>query len=288
MSTPLRQSLVRELTLRGCSPRTIETYVYWVFDLARYYHRSPDRISDDELKDYQFHLHQRKLRSSSIHQAVHALRTFYTLVLHRPVDQLQRVLIAPRPETRRPEVFSIQEIEQLLTRGAPEVRDRTFLATVYAAGLRLNEACHLRIQDLHSDRMQIRVEQGKGRKDRYTILSSKLLEQLRAYWRVYRPAHWLFPSRRDPDQPLPDGTAQRLYHRAVKRAGLRPKGGIHCLRHSFATHLLEAGVEVTIVQRLLGHRALNTTARYLHVRTERLAQIKSPLELIDLRSIPTA
>src|SRR5947207_2220332 len=136
-----------------------------VLPLARYYHRSPDRISDDELKDYQFHLHQRKLRSSSIHQAVHALRTFYTLVLHRPVDQLQRVLIAPRPETRRPEVFSIQEIEQLLTRGAPEVRDRTFLATVHTAGLRLTEARHLRIQDLLTDRLQIRVEQGKGRKD---------------------------------------------------------------------------------------------------------------------------
>jgi site-specific recombinase XerD len=178
----------------------------------------------------------------------------------------------------------VEEVERLLLVGCRQPRHRTFLATVYAAGLRLNEACHLRLCDIDSARMQMRVVQGKGRKDRYTLLSPKLLEELRTYWRLYRPAHWLFPSPRDLQRPLCDGTAQHMYYLAVERAGLPRKGGIHCLRHSFATHLLEAGVEITVLQRLLGHSYLVTTAGYLHVRQERLAQIKSPLELIDLRS----
>src|SRR5262245_10552214 len=161
MNTPLRQTFVRELTLRGFTDRTIESYVYWVYDLARYYHRSPDRISDDELKGYLFHLHQRKLRSSSIYQGVHALRSFYTLTLRRPAEQLKTVLIAPKPETRRPEVFSIQEVEKLLSVGTPDLRDRAFLATVYAAGLRINEACNLRIEYVLHKSRQIRIEQGK-------------------------------------------------------------------------------------------------------------------------------
>ena len=133
--------------------------------------------------------------------------------------------------------------------------------------------------------------QGKGRKDRYTLLSPKLLAELRGYWQLYRPAPWLFPSARDAQQPFCDATAQHFFNAAVARAGLPRKGGIHCLRHSFATHLLEAGVEITVVQRLLGHSYLVTTAGYLHVRQERLAQIKSPLELIDLGAVtarPTA
>jgi site-specific recombinase XerD len=130
--------------------------------------------------------------------------------------------------------------------------------------------------------MQTRVVQGKGNKDRYTLLSPRLLEELRLYWRLFRPEHWLFPSSRDPQRPLVDATAQKIYYAAVQRAGLRRKGGIHCLRHSFATHLLEAGVEITIVQRLLGHSSLSTTNTYLHVRQERLAQIVGPLQLLNL------
>mgnify|MGYP002401754953 CR=1 FL=1 len=133
--------------------------------------------------------------------------------------------------------------------------------------------------------MQLRVELGKGRKDRYTVLSPGLLAELDRYWRVCRPEHWLFPSNSDPQRPLPDGTAQRIYYAAVKRAGLRRKGGIHTLRHSFATHLLEAGVELPVLQRLLGHKSVATTMIYLHVRQERLSQIKGPLELLDLNSV---
>jgi site-specific recombinase XerD len=231
------------------------------------------------------HLHQSGLAASSLNQAVAALRSFYRLVLRRPPEALQPVLPWVKRQVRRPQVFSVGEVERLLTAGAPQPRDRMFLMTVYAAGLRLNEACHLKAEHVDGARMQLRVVQGKGRKDRYTLLSQKLLAELRAYWRLLRPRHWLFPSPRNPQQPLPDGTAQRLFYRAVARAGLPRKGGIHCLRHSFATHLLEAGVEITALQRLLGHSSLSTTAGYLHVRAERLAQIQSPLELLDLSRV---
>jgi integrase/recombinase XerD len=285
--SPLRQTFINELTLRGSSQRTIESYIGWVYDLARYYHKAPNELTDDQLKGYLLALRtERQLRGSSIHQAVYGLRSFYRLVLGRPEDELKKALITPRVEVRRPEVFSAQEIERLLTKGASQLRERAFLATVYAAGLRLNEACHLRLTDIQSERKQIRVEQGKGGKDRYTILSNRLLDLLREYWRVYRPAHWLFPGQRAPSRPLLDATAQRIYYRALQRAGLPRRGGIHALRHSFATHLLEAGVDLPALQRLLGHRSLKTTAHYLHVRAERLAQIKSPLDLIDLNPVP--
>jgi site-specific recombinase XerD len=177
-------------------------------------------------------------------------------------------------------------MERLLTVGCPHPKHRAFLMTVYGAGLRLNEACHLQAEHIDRARMQIRVEQAKGQKDRYTLLSPRLLEELDSYWRSFRPRHWIFPSSRDPKAPLADATAQKIFYKAVARAGLPRKGGIHSLRHSFATHLLEGGVEITVVQRLLGHSNLSTTSNYLHVRQERLAQIKSPLQLLDLSVLP--
>ena len=285
--TTLRAQYIRELTLRGSSPRTIESYVSAVAALARHYQQSPDRLSDEQIKDYLWQLHtRRKLAASTINVAVNGLRAFYLYVLHRSVAEVAATLPHAKPSQRRPRVYSVAEVEQLLTVGCRSLRHRALLATVYSAGLRLNEACHLRVEDIDSARMQIRIYEGKGRKDRYTLLSAKLLALLRDYYREYRPRHWLFPSRFFPQRPLPDGTLQRIYDRAVARAGLPRKGGIHSLRHSFATHLLEAGVELTVLQRLLGHSHLSTTARYLHVRAERLAQVKSPLDLIDLRPVP--
>lgn len=282
----LRQQLIQELVLRGCSPRTQEAYVSGVYQLTKYYHRPPDQLSDQQLKDYLFYLATvRKLSASSRNQATSALRFFYTHVLHRPVDFLTRVLPRPQEPVRRPQVFSVGELEQLFTVGCPHPRHRAFLMTVYGAGLRLNEACHLQTEHLLSERQQIRVVQGKGQKDRYTLLSPRLLEELRAYWKCFRPEHWLFPASRNPLQPMIDCTGQRIFYGAVARAGLPVKGGIHSLRHSFATHLLEAGVEITIVQRLLGHTSLATTSTYLHVRQERLAQIAGPLQLLDLSSL---
>ena len=171
-SSPLRQRFIRELVLKGFSERTVDSYVGWVYDLARHHRKSPDQLSDDELKGYLQHLHQeRSLTNNTIRVAVCALRSFYTLVLGRELEPLKSVLVAPRIEIRRPEIYSVEEVHRMLTVGAVELRARVFLATVYSAGLRLNEACHLRVRDLLVDRRQIRIEQGKGSKDRYTILA---------------------------------------------------------------------------------------------------------------------
>jgi integrase/recombinase XerD len=156
--------------------------------LAKYHHQSPDQLSDDQLKDFLFHLAQeRQLSASTVNQAVCGLRAFYQWVLNRSPEVLRKKLPRMKRQIRRPQVYSPQEIERLLTRGCPRPRDRALLMTIYASGLRLNEACHLKLEDLHGQRQQIRVQQGKGRKDRYTLLSPKLLEELRAYWRFDRP-----------------------------------------------------------------------------------------------------
>jgi integrase/recombinase XerD len=285
----LRQQLIEELVLRGCSERTQEAYVQQVYQLARYYRQSPDQLSNEQVRQYLFHLaRERRLAASSINQAVMACRFLYERVLHREVQALREALPFTRKPILRPQVYSTAELERLFTAGCPHPKHRAFLMTVYGAGLRLNEACHLKAEHLDPARQQIRVAQGKGRKDRCTLLSPRLLEELRAYWRMFRPRHWLFPATRSPEQPMVDTTGQRIYYHAVDRAGLRRKGGIHALRHSFATHLLEAGVEITVVQRLLGHAHLNTTSTYLHVRQERLAQIAGPLQLLDLSPLPPA
>jgi site-specific recombinase XerD len=185
-----------------------------------------------------------------------------------------------------PQVYSQQEIERLFSTAYPNPRHRMFLMTVYGAGLRVSEACHLQIKHLEGERGLIRVELGKGAKDRYTLLSDRLLGELRAYWKIFRPPVWLFTMARDVNRPLDAREAQKFFYAAVERAGLPHKGGIHILRHSFATHLLEAGVEVTIVQRLLGHARLEHTAVYLHVRQERVQQTRSPLDLLKIKNPP--
>jgi site-specific recombinase XerD len=284
--TPLRQQFIQEMVLRGFSLRTQEVYVSAVYHLAKFYRRPPDQLSDGQLREYVLHLAQvRKLSASSINQTISAFRFFYERVLQRDGSHLRTCLPRMRQATKRARVFSVGEVERLLTIGCLHPKHRAFLMTVYGAGLRLNEACHLQLEHLDAARHLIRVVQGKGRKDRYTLLSPVLLTELRLYWKLFRPRVWLFPSARDPQRPMIDATGQRIFYRAVVRAGLPDKGGIHCLRHSFATHLLEAGVEITAVQRLLGHTSLSTTAGYLHVRQERLLQIKSPLQLIDFGSL---
>jgi site-specific recombinase XerD len=266
------------------SPKTQEAYVRAVRDLAKHYHRSPDLVTDDEIKDYLAHLVQvRQLSPSSVNVAVSGMRCFYDLVMKRECEHLGRVLPRSNKAIRRPRVYSIEELERLFVQGAVHPKHRTFLMTVYGGGLRVSEACRLKPGHIDSQRMQIRVEDGKGRKDRYTLLSPVLLNQLRDYHRMFCPKEWLFFGR-DPNQPLPTATAQKIFYNAQERAGLPDRGGIHSLRHSFATHLLESSVEITIVQRLLGHTSLSTTSVYLHVRQERLAQIQSPLQLLQLAS----
>lgn len=289
--SPLRAKFERELKIRGRSERTIHAYIASVKGLAEYYRESPDQIGDERIREWLLHLVTvRKLSGSSVNCAVQAVRAFQEFVLGR--ERAATVSGVPRGKraTTRAEVYAPAEIAALLA-AAPEYRDRVFLTIVYACGLRLDEARHLQTGDVDAARGQLRVRRGKGAKERVLPLPVSLLEQLRTMWREERaglPGHdspWMFQGVR-PGRPLSKGTAQNIYVRAVVASGIKRKRGIHTLRHSYATHLLEGSVEITAVQRLLGHTSLTTTARYLHVTAGRLGRIPSPLDLLPAPGAP--
>jgi len=260
--SPLRQQLIRETQLRQLSPRTTVAYVAAVKDLAAYYGRSPDSITQDEVRAYlHYVLVERKLSSSSCNQKAAALTFFFRHVLDQQDIALK---FRRRRPVRLPEVLSRQEVKRLID-AAANGRDRAVLLTAYGAGVRVAELVALKLTDIHSERMVIRVEQGKGRKDRYTLLTPHLLAELRAYWRAYRPQTWLFCSPHHAAGPLHVSTAQRAWRLAKAAAKLQRGVGIHTLRHCFATHLLEAGIDVRTIQGFLGHKSLETTMRYLRV-----------------------
>jgi integrase/recombinase XerD len=276
--TPLRQQMIRELELHRKSPRTIEAYVAAVAQLAAHFRRSPEKISVEEIRGFLHHLITgRKLAFSSVNQKLAGIRFFYRHVLgHDEFD-----LKVPAKRSRRlPEPLGRREVARLIE-ATRNVKHRVLLMTCYAAGLRVGELVRLKPADIHSERMLIRVREGKGRKDRDTLLSPRLLSELRAYWRAERPHGWLFLNG-DRSGPLPVGTAQKVYYLAKQRAGITHGRGIHTLRHSFATHLLEAGVDLPTIQRLLGHTSLATTAKYLHVTSKHLSGTHSPLDLLRL------
>lgn len=285
--TTLRQRLIDELELRGMSRSTQESYVGIVSMLARHYQRSPDLISDEELRAYLLHLKRERHNGvSTLIVAVSALRFFYHHVLCRPTAAIETALPRMRKPKLLPRVFSPEQIARLLQVEELNLKHRTMLMTAYASGVRVSELCALRPEHILGERGQIRVVQGKGAKDRYTVLSPRLLEQLRTYWRAERPVGgWLFPSRWKPGHAVTVCSVQVVYRRAARLAGVPGNGGIHALRHSFATHLLEAGVPLTVIQRLLGHTSLVTTARYLHVRRETLTGLHGLLEAIDLKAL---
>jgi len=279
--TPLRQRLIDEIDLRGLAPSTKRNYIQWVYQLAKYYHRSPDQITDEEIKAFLiFLLRVRQLAVSTLIVAVSALRFFFGLVLQRPTEAVEQALPRMRKPKRLPRVYSGAELERLFALPGLDPRHRAIFLTTYAAGLRVSEVCHLRVADLLSDRCQIRVVQAKGRKDRYTIFSPSLQEELRAYWRTYRPGEWLFESALGPDRPLTTGAVDQAFRKAVQSAQLPDHGGIHSLRHSFATHMLEGGVDVLTLQKLLGHSCLSSTSIYVYVREERATAMS--LDLLNL------
>jgi len=269
--------MVREMQLRRFAPGTQEAYVHGVVELARFYHRSPDQLNQEEVRGYLLHLMTvRKLDWSTVNVASAALRFFYVQVLGTPQVAWA---IPPRKRPRRlPEVLSAEEV-QCLFAAAGCLKHRVLLMTAYAGGLRVSELVRLRVKDIDSSRMMLRVCAGKGEKDRYTILSRRLLEELRAYWRVYRPADWLFPGA-TAGRPIGRVTASRVYRAAKEKAGITKRGGIHTLRHCFATHLLEAGVDVRTIQLLMGHNSIRTTIHYVHLTAKKLAGTPSPLDLL--------
>jgi integrase/recombinase XerD len=276
--TPLRQRFIDDLRLRNYSPRTIEAYVAGVARFAKHFNRSPEQLGPEELRAFQVHLVESHVSWSQFNQIVCALRFCYAITLGRP-EQVPFIPFGKRPKTL-PSVLSPQEVATLLQAAEPR-RDRVLLQLAYGCGLRLNELLHLQVSDIDSSRMVLHVRLGKGQKDRLVPLSAKLLQELRDYWRRLRPATWLFPGAR-PGQPLSDGGVQRLFRRVKARAALSKRCSMHTLRHSYATHLLEAGVDLLTLKALLGHRSLQTTARYLHISTQRLQLVPSLLDLLVL------
>jgi site-specific recombinase XerD len=281
--TPLRQRFIDDLRLRNYARRTIDTYVGRIVCFARHFGRSPEVLGPTEVREFQLYLLGQRVSWSSFNQAVCALRFLYGITLGRP-EQLPMIPFGKRPKTL-PSVLSPAEVLRLLEAAEPG-RQRVLLQVAYGCGLRLSELLHLRVSDIDSARMVIHVRQGKGAKDRLVPLSVRLLEELRAYWRRYRPHAWLFPGHK-PDRPLSAGNVQRTFKRLVKRVGLSKRCSMHTLRHSYATHLLEAGVDVLTLKALLGHNSLQSTARYLHVSTQRLLQTPSLLDLLALPKVAT-
>ena len=275
--TALRSEMLKQMQVRRLAPKTQRAYVDAVKGLARFYRQSPDGLTSGQLQDYLHHLlAERKLSWSSCNIAVNAFVFLYTKVLGR--DRVQLNLPPCKREGRLPEVLSTEEVQRLLTCLSNQ-KHRTLLMTTYAAGLRVSEVIGLKIGDIDSQRMSIHVRQGKGRKDRYTLLSTRLLAELRTYWCRYRPMLWVFPGQ-DRNRPMHVTTAQRIYNHAKQAARLTRGHGIHTLRHCFATHLLEAGVDPRTLQVLLGHRSLNTTMRYLQVTRNHVLSVRSPLDLL--------
>jgi integrase/recombinase XerD len=280
--SPLRRRMIEDMTVRNLAPATQQSYLYAVAKFSRHFACSPARLGLEHVRAYQVHLAAQKRSWSHINQASCALRFFYGVTLGRS-EVLAGIVSAREPQTL-PVVLSADEIVQFLE-AVPGLRNRAALTTAYGAGLRVREVSRLKLADIDSGRKVIRIEQGKGGKDRYVMLSAQLLQILRAYWRLARPARWLFPGR-ELDQPVSVATLQEACRVASRAAALSKPVTMHTLRHSFATHLLEAGTDIRIIQVLLGHARLATTARYAQVATRMIAGTPSPLDRLSLKVMP--
>jgi len=277
--TPLRQRMVEDMQLRNFSAQTMRAYLHGVAAFAQHFHTSPEHLGPEHVRTYQLFLVQDKQRAwSTVVQTVCALRFFYTVTLRRPM-MLEYIASPQRPLTL-PIILSPAEVATLL-RTPRNLKHRAILTTLYAAGLRVSELCQLQVTDIDSARMVLRVCQGKGQHDRYVMLSPKLLPLLRQYWQQDKPRPWLFPGN-PPTRPITARMVHRICRNAGQAAHLPKVIHPHLLRHSFATHLLEAGVDLRRIQLLLGHRSLRTTSRYLHVTPQALHATPSPLDALPL------
>lgn len=280
----LRQNMLADLQVRNYAERTQGIYIARVAEAARHFGRSPDRIRPEELRNYlRYLVTERHVSRSAYVQTTAALRFLYQTTLDRP-DMVPHLPYPRRKRRPQPVVLSRSEVSRLL-KAITNLKHRTVALTQYATGLRITEALHLQLRDIDSDRMVIAVRRGKGDVDRQVILSPVLLGALRQYWRAYRPVYWLFPGR-DPHEPLGASTIQRAIKAARNRAGIAKPATSHSLRHSFATHLLESGTDLRIIQVLLGHRSLRTTQIYTHVATDRLRATVSPLDTLGTELTP--
>ena len=275
MSTLLRKRFEDYMTLRGFSPKTKQAYISAVAGLAGYYRQAPDELNNDQIQAYLLYLiKERGLVWSSCNVVFSGLRCFYGHVLKW---EQPRFSIPSRPRQKKlPILLSIEDVMGLIN-VAKSPKHRVLLMTVYGGGLRVSEVVRLKACHIESARMLIRVDKGKGQKDRYTLLPQRLLGELRAYYALYRPGEWLFFGRTK-NKPMPIGTAQKAYYWAKKRSGITQGKGIHTLRHCFATHLMDQGVDIHVIKQMMGHSAIKTTSRYLHTSNQRLAKLISPLD----------
>ena len=283
-TTILRQRMTEDMQVRNLSRQTQASYVLQVSQFARYFNKSPAVLGPEEIRSYQVYLtNQKKLEASSIKVAVAALRFLYRVTLKRPWD-FGEIVPSPKAPRTLPIILSPDEVVQFLG-CISNIKHRTILTACYAAGLRITEAVHLKPAAIDRQRMVIRIEQGKGRKDRYVMLSPKLLEVLSDYWWAVRPKVWLFPGD-IPGQPITRHSVEKVCQAAHQRSGLSKPVTPHSLRHAFAAHLLESGADLRTIQLLLGHSSLNTTARYLRIATSKVCTTTSPLDLLP--QIPVA
>src|ERR1700726_2124740 len=277
--SPLRRRMIEDMTILKLSPKTQQGYIRTIKNLAVFLGRSPDKASFEDVRRFQLQLATSGASTPIRNQTVAALRFFFRVTLKRhAIVEHTAFLHEPR---KLPVVLSPQEVARLLD-AAPGLKYKAALSVAYGAGLRAAEVISLKIGDIDSKRMVIRVEQGKGRKDRYVMLSPHLLELLRAWWRAARPQGWLFPGR-DRVQPMTTRQLNRACHAAAQMAEINKRVSLHTLRHSFATHLLEQNIDIRVIQVLLGHAKLDTTALYTRVATKTISEVMSPLEHIALK-----
>lgn len=278
--------MTEDMQVRNLSAHTQASYLQQVSLFARHFRKSPEALGPDDIRTYQIYLgNSKKLAPSSIHVAIAALRFIYRITLKRDWDFEQDIPLPKKPKTL-PVVLSPSEVVRFLD-CVDAGKHRVILTTCYAAGLRVSEAVRLKVTSIDSARMVIRVEQGKGQKDRYVMLSPKLLAVLRSYWKAARPTDWLFPGGRV-DQPITKDAVEAACKKAHRSSGLRKPVTPHSLRHAFAVHLLESGTDVRTIQLLLGHRSLATTAQYLRIATTKVCSTSSPLELLPHPAPPKA
>jgi integrase/recombinase XerD len=282
--SPLRRRMIEDMTIRKFAPKTQASYIRAVRNFTVFLGRSPDQAGAEDLRRYQLHLASTGVSIPSQNATVAALRFFFTVTLGRSkvTDRMPFV----REPRKLPVVLSPEEVARFLE-AAPGLKYRAALSVAYGAGLRANEVVSLKLCDIDSTRMVIRVEQGKGRKDRYVMLSAHLLALLRAYWKAARPQGWLFPGQNRVN-PLTTRQLNRACHAAAQVAGIDKRVSLHTLRHSFATHLLEQKVDIRVIQVLLGHKKLDTTALYSQVATKTIRAVKSPLERLTMTVTPPA
>ena len=271
----LRKKMISLMEAQNYSKSTIKLYVHAVKELAIFYSCCPSGLSDEQISSYLGSLRKKGCSWSTVHAHFSGIKWFYTRVLDREWNH--RMLARPRREKRYPEILSKSEVRSLLD-SIDNLKHRTAMMLMYSGGLRIGELVTLKVKDIDSGRMMIRIEEGKGKKDRYTLLSPSVLVELRNYWRYYRPmTEWLFESQ-DRKSHWSIRSAQKVFKKAVAKAGISKKVSSHILRHSFATHLLEQGIDLLTIKELLGHNQLQTTSQYLHVRQSRLSRMDNPLE----------